>query len=95
MSAFFMKIFMPGLGGLLLFIIFFNTTLSSLDPDFGSGVDIGGIGLVFIMGAGLIVLGVVTMIVTSFFYRPFFRGEVLTQGTALLPLEKGSGTNAR
>lgn len=94
-STFFMKIFMPGLGGLLLFVIFFNTTVSSLDPDFGSGADIGGIGLVFIMGAGVIALGVVTMIVTSFFYRPFFRGEVLKSGTSLLSPEDGSITNSR
>ncbi|MEO6848114.1 MAG: APC family permease, partial [Chthoniobacterales bacterium] len=53
-KEFFMKIFMPGLGGILLFIIFIKTTISSLDPAFGSGADICGIGLVFIMGAGLL-----------------------------------------
>lgn len=68
LKTFFMKIFMPGLGGILLFIIFIKTTILSLDPDFGSGADIGGIGLVFIMGTGLLVLGVVTMIVMAFFY---------------------------
>ena len=83
-----MKIFLPGLGGILLFTIFIKTTISSLDPDFGSGADIGGIGLVFIMGIGLLVLGVVTMIVMAFIYRPFFRGEVLKQGTPLWRIEK-------
>ncbi len=87
-NTFLMKIFMPGLGGVLLFVIFIKTTISSLDPDFGSGADIGGIGLVFIMGAGVLAVGVVTMLVTSIFYRPFFRGEVLKQGTPLLQLEK-------
>ena len=86
--TFFMKIFLPGLGGILLFTIFIKTTISSLDPDFGSGADIGGIGLVFIMGIGLLVLGVVTMIVMAFIYRPFFRGEVLKQGTPLWRIEK-------
>jgi len=87
-SKFFMKIFMPGLGGILLFIILIKTTISSLDPAFGSGADIGGIGLVFIMGAGVLALGVVTMLVMALIYRPFFRGEVLKQGTPLLQLEK-------
>ena len=86
---------MPGLGGILLFIIFFKTTISSLDPDFGSGADIMGIGLVFIMGAGVLAVGVVTMIVMAFFYRPFFRGEVLKQGTPLLHLEKHGIENVR
>jgi len=93
--TFFMKIFMPGLGGILLFVIFIKTTISSLDPDFGSGADIGGIGLVFIMGAGLLVIGVVTMLVMSFFYRPFFRGEVLRQGTPLLQLDKQGVENLK
>lgn len=88
-SQFFLKLFMPGLGGIILFIIFWNTTISSLDPDFGSGADIGGIGLVFIMGAGVLALGVVVMIGTAFFHRPFFRGEVLKRGTPLLPVDSG------
>jgi len=92
--TFFMKILMPGVGGILLFIIFIKTTISSLDPDFGSGADIGGIGLVFIMGAGILALGVVTMIVMSFFYRPFFRGEVIKQGTPLLQLDAPRGTQS-
>ncbi len=95
LSIFLMKIFMPGLGGILLFIIFIKTTISSLDPSFGSGNEILGIGLVFIMGAGVLALGVVTMIVMAFFYRPFFRGEVLKQGTPLLQFEKQAVENRR
>jgi len=94
-GTFFMKILLPGLGGILLFIIFIKTTISSLDPDFGSGADIGGIGLVFIMGAGVLAIGVVTMIVMSFIYRPFFRGEVLKQGTPLLQIDKQGVSNPR
>lgn len=88
LNTFCMKILMPGAGGVVLFIIFVKTMISSLDPDFGSGADIGGIGLVFIMGMGVLAIGVVTMIVMSFLYRPFFRGEVLKQGTPLLQIEK-------
>lgn len=87
-NTFFMKILMPGVGGVVLFIIFVKTMISSLDPDFGSGADIGGIGLVFIMGMGVLGIGLVTMIVMACIYRPFFRGEVLKQGTPLLQLDK-------
>jgi len=83
-QTFVTKILMPGLGGILLFVIFVHTSISSLDPDFGSGADVGGIGLVFVMGAGVIALGIVVMVVMAFFYRPFFRGEVLPRGTAEL-----------
>lgn len=89
LRAFATKMLMPGLGGAILFVIFINTTVSSLDPDFGSGADVGGVGLVFIMGAGVIALGVVVMLVTALFYRPFFRGEVL--GPKTLPLSSGTG----
>lgn len=95
MKTFFMKIFMPGLGGIILTIIFLNTTISSLDPDFGSGADVGGVGLVFIMGAGVLALGVVVMIVMAFIHRPFFRGEVLKQGTPPVQLESGDVTSTR
>ncbi len=95
LNAFFMKIFMPGLGGILLFIIFIKTTISSLDPEFGSGNDLFGIGLVFIMGAGVLALGVCVMLVMAIFYRPFFRGEVLKQGAPLLQLETHGGESLR
>lgn len=88
-QTFLTKILMPGLGGIILIVIFFHTTISSLDPDFGSGADVGGVGLVFIMGGGVIALGVVVMLVTSLFHRPFFRGEVLAQGTS--PVSSGKG----
>ena len=89
--TFLTKILMPGLGGLILLVIFFKTTISSVDPEFGSGAEVGGVGLVFIMGGGIIALGVLVMIVTAFFFRPFFRGEVLKQGTPLLQIEKDGG----
>ncbi len=53
----------------------------------GSGDQVFGIGLIFVTGAGVLALGVATMIVMSFFYRPFFRGEILTQLQSL-PCDK-------
>lgn len=84
-QTFLTKILMPGLGGIILSVIFVNTTISSLDPEFGSGADVCGVGLVFIMGAGVIALGVVVMVIMAFLYRPFFRGEVLQRSTSRLP----------
>jgi len=90
--AFFMKMLLPGLGGILLFTVFIKTSISSMDPEFGSGDQVFGIGLVFVMGAGVLALGVATMVVMSFFYRPFFRGETLTKGKPLIHTAKRSGS---
>ncbi|MHB1064128.1 MAG: APC family permease [Georgenia sp.] len=74
------KILAPGIGGLLLLIFFVQTTVDSMDPDYGSGSSIGGIGLVFILGVGVLALGVVVMFV-QYLRRPaFFRGESLPRG---------------
>jgi len=90
--AFFMKLLLPGLGGILLFTVFIKTTISSMNPEFGSGDQVFGIGLVFVMGAGVLALGVVTMGVMSFFYRPFFRGETLSQGKPILHTARKPGS---
>ncbi len=42
----------PLLGALILSVIFWQTALASLSPDFGSGSHLGGIGLVFIIAVG-------------------------------------------
>ncbi len=36
-----------------------------MDPDYGSGSNIGGLGLVFILGVAVIGLGIVIMIVQA------------------------------
>jgi hypothetical protein len=84
LHAFFMKFLLPAIGGILLFIIFVKTSIDSMNPSFGSGDQIFGIGLVFIMGIGVLLLGVVVMVVMSFLYPSFFRGKVLRQDTPLV-----------
>ncbi len=74
---FFFKFLAPLLGGVILLVMFVKTAYDSMDPGYGSGSNIGGLGLVFILGAGVIALGAVLMF---FMYRrnpEFFRGEVL------------------
>ena len=84
LHAFFMKFLLPAIGGILLFIIFVKTSIDSMNPLFGSGDQIFGIGLVFIMGIGVLLLGVIVMVVMSFLYPSFFRGKVLRQDTPLV-----------
>ncbi|UYQ77151.1 APC family permease [Glutamicibacter sp. JL.03c] len=47
----------PLLGGIALVAVFAQTIIDSLDPAYGSGTEIGGVGLVFLVGAGILVLG--------------------------------------
>lgn len=73
----------PLVGGVLLLIFFVRTTIDSFDPAYGSGSALFGIGLVFYLGAGMIALGVVSMLVLSRFLPEFFRGEVAVPQEAM------------
>ena len=55
-----------------------------MDPENGSGASIGGIGLVFYLGFGLLAVGVVLMFVMRAYRPAFFRSETLTRHTAAL-----------
>src|SRR3546814_6798181 len=44
----------PLIGGILLGALFCTTIVDSMDPAFGSGSQVDGIGLVFILGMGII-----------------------------------------
>lgn len=77
--SFFFTFLFPLVGGLILAVLFVTTLVESIDPEFGSGSNIGGVGLVFILGVTVILLGVAVMI-WQFVKRPaFFRGETLTK----------------
>ena len=75
---------MPMLGGLMLAAIFVKTLVDVSDPDYGDGNQIGGVGSVFIIGVGLLVLGIVLMEISRFKSPAFFRGEVLKRDTPVL-----------
>ena len=74
------KVILPGLGGLILLVVFVQTTLDSMDPAFGSGSNILGIGLVGILGVVILGVGVVLMVLQAKKSPAFFRGEVLKKG---------------
>ena len=51
--------------------------IDSIDPAYGSGSSIGGVGLVFVLGVSIIGVGIVIMIWNAIRRPAFFRGETL------------------
>ncbi|MFT4232232.1 MAG: APC family permease [Leucobacter sp.] len=76
------KLVLPGIGGVILLIVFVKTTIDAMDPSAGSGSNIMGIGLVGIIGVVVLGLGVVLMLMQAKVSPAFFRGEVLTKADA-------------
>ncbi len=74
----------PLLGGLMLLAVFVISLGESMNPDNASGASIGGIGLVFFLGFGILVLGAVLMIVMRFRHPAFFEGKTLDRNTSAL-----------
>lgn len=62
----------PLIGGILLIAFFVKTSVDSIDPAYGSGSELFGVGLVFLLGATVLLLGVVVMIVQSRISPAFF-----------------------
>jgi len=76
------KIVLPLIGGVVLLVVFVQTTVDSMNPEFGSGSNIGGIGLVGIIGIVVLGLGVVLMLIQARKSPDFFRGKVLPRADA-------------
>ncbi|HUH52530.1 MAG TPA: APC family permease [Microbacteriaceae bacterium] len=74
------QVILPGIGGLFLLITFFQTTIDYLDPAAGSGSNIGGVGLVGLIGTVVLLLGVVLMLLQARVAPAFFKGEILRRG---------------
>ncbi len=56
--------------------------IDSMDPSYGSGTNIGGVGIVFVLGLVIIGAGVVVMIWQRVKRPEFFRSEHLARGVA-------------
>jgi amino acid transporter len=82
---FWYRLVFPLLGALLLAGAFVYSAVDMLDPDYGYTVLLG-VGGVFVVGVGSLLLGAVLMVVWSFFgeAKPFFRGESLNRETEVL-----------
>ena len=71
---------LPGLGGLLLLGAFVASSIGYAKPDGGS-TSVLGIGGIFAIGIGALLLGAVLMVVYRLVNPVFFRGETLPSGT--------------
>jgi hypothetical protein len=67
---------------------FVLSAIGYASPEGGS-TTVLGIGAVFVIGIGALLLGVILMVVYSRIAPPFFRGETLVPGTADMLLEPG------
>jgi len=76
-NVFFTLLF-PLVGGVILIFLFVKTLIDSMNPDYGSGSNIGGLGLVFILGVGVIGIGIILMIWQAIKRPAFFKGETLS-----------------
>ncbi|WP_406463054.1 APC family permease [Streptomyces sp. NBC_00111] len=77
----------PVVGGVLLAAVFGKTLYDMWDPAYGSGSSVLGVGSVFVIGVGLLLLGVVLMEAMRRRSPAFFRGEVLTKESPALVAE--------
>ncbi|MET8540093.1 APC family permease [Kitasatospora sp. NPDC004799] len=76
----------PLLGGVLLSAVFLQTLTDAWAPDYGSG-SVFGIGSVFVIGVGILLLGAGLMTWYGFVRPEFFRGETLRKDTQALVVE--------
>lgn len=79
---FFFRLFAPFVGGLILSVLFFTTLIDSMDPAYGSGSNIAGVGLVFVLGMVILLSGVVIMFWQRWKRPAYFRGETLSRAVA-------------
>ena len=80
---FFSLFLLPLLGALIMTGVFLQSAYDMYDPDYGYTVLLG-IGGVFVMGVGALLVGVALMIVWNIVAPPFFRGETLHHDTPVL-----------
>jgi amino acid transporter len=78
---FFEKGLGPFLGGAMLLGAFVIAAYQYADPEYGS-TTLFGIGGVFIIGIGALLLGVVVMLISNMVAPAFFRGETLAKRTS-------------
>ena len=80
-NVFFTLLF-PLVGGVILAVLFFTTLIDSMDPDYGSGSSVFGVGLVFVLGMAVLLSGVAIMLWQAWKRPAFFRGETLSRAVA-------------
>ncbi len=92
-----MKGLWPFLGGVMLLTAFVIASYQYAQPDYGS-TTLWGIGGVFVLGIGSLLLGVVLMFIWNAMAPAFFRGETLPKRSAsdlILEIPAEEGTSLR
>ncbi|PRQ10695.1 amino acid transporter [Corynebacterium sp. 13CS0277] len=79
-GSFLTKLACPLVGGGLLMVFFVQTSIDAMDPAYGSGSELFGLGLVFVLGVVILLLGVITMALTWWRSPAFFHGTTLSRG---------------
>ena len=87
-GAFLLKGVAPVLGGLTLAAVFVKLAVDTIDPEYGSGGSIFGLGTVFVLGIGTLALGLVVMFAWQAREPAFFRGETLKHDTPALIVDE-------
>lgn len=81
---FVLRLLCPLLGGIGLTVVFLQTAIDSWAPEFGSGSQVFGVGLVFVLGVGILALGIVFMLVMARLRTGYFRGDTIRRDTPAL-----------
>jgi amino acid transporter len=81
LSSIMFKFLLPLLGGIGLAFVFVITLRDSFSPDYGSGASVGGVGLVFVLGVGLILSGLLIIAWWRSKDPEFFIGDTLQTDT--------------
>ncbi|MFF8605881.1 APC family permease [Streptomyces sp. NPDC015346] len=79
---------LPAAGGLMMLGAFVRSVYDMLDPGYGS-TSVGGVGGVFLLGVGSILLGAVVMLLARVRFRRFFRDGRASVAALSVP-ENGS-----
>ena len=90
---FVMRGVLPLLGGLILLGAFIESSILYAAPDYGK-TKMLGIGGVFVVGIGTLVLGVALMFVWRWRAPGYFRGDTLTKATQEYVLEQEGGVDS-
>jgi amino acid transporter len=88
-----MRVVLPLLGGLFMLLVFVLACVDYADPEYGETVFFG-VGGVFVVGIGTLLLGVVLMLAWNAVAPAFFRNETMLPGAGDLLAEPGRAASA-
>lgn len=85
---FFLRGLLPLIGSIAMAWAFLKSASDMLDPEYGY-TTFGSVGGVFVIGVGMLALGLPLMLACALKLRPFFRGETLDADTPVLVPDTG------